>query len=98
MPIALHVSLAHQYWGYTYTVGWAAMNRAYVEIMDDDTRLKENLALQARVAKLESQVKHSMLDLDSETGKLSLGGIGGGMMLAGTIAIAGWRRRGRKDN
>jgi hypothetical protein len=26
MPIALHVSLAHQYWGYTYTVGWAAMS------------------------------------------------------------------------
>ncbi|MBL8073802.1 MAG: LPXTG cell wall anchor domain-containing protein, partial [Nitrospira sp.] len=30
--------------------------------------------------------------LDSETGKISLGGIGGGMMLAGTLALAGWRR------
>ena len=90
--VQLHVSLAHQYWGYTYTVGWAAMNRAYVEIMDDDTRLKEKLDLQARVAKLEGQMKSSLLDLDSETGKISLGGIGGGMMLAGTLAIAGWRR------
>jgi len=95
--VQLHVSLAHQYWGYTYTVGWAAMNRAYVEIMDDDTRLKEKLELQARVAKLEGQMKHSMLDLDSDTGKISLGSIGGGMMLAGTIAIAGWRRSGRKN-
>jgi hydroxylamine dehydrogenase len=90
--VQLHVSLAHQYWGYTYTVGWAAMNRAYVEIMDDDTRLKEKLDLQARVAKLEGHMKSSLLDLDSETGKISLGGIGGGMMLAGTLAIAGWRR------
>ena len=68
------------------------MNRAYVEIMDDDTRLKEKLDLQARVAKLEGHMKSGLLDLDSETGKISLGGIGGGMMLAGTLAIAGWRR------
>jgi hydroxylamine dehydrogenase len=91
--VQLHVSLAHQYWGYTYTVGWAAMNRAYVEIMDDDTRLKEKLELQARVAKLEGQMKHSWLDLDSDSGKLSVGGLGGGLMLAGTMALAGWRRR-----
>ena len=93
--VQLHVSLAHQYWGYTYTVGWAAMNRAYVEIMDETTKLKEMLALQARVRKLESG--SAMLDLDSTDGKLSLGGLGGGMMLAGTIALAGWRRRGSKD-
>ncbi|MBX3347339.1 MAG: hypothetical protein KF747_01225 [Nitrospira sp.] len=43
--VQLHVSLAHQYWGHTYMK--AAMNRAYVEIMDDDTRLKEKLDLQA---------------------------------------------------
>ena len=36
-----------------------------------------------------------LLDLDSTGGKLSLGGLGGGMMLAGTLAIAGWRRRER---
>jgi len=93
--VQLHVSLAHTYWGYTYTVGWAAMNRAYVEIMDETTKLHEMLALQARVRKLESG--SAMLDLDSTDGKLSLGGLGGGMMLAGTIAIAGWRRRGSKD-
>jgi hydroxylamine dehydrogenase len=90
--VQLHVSLAHEYWGYTYTVGWAAMNRAYVEIMDDDTRLKEMMALQARVLKLETSGT-SMLDFDSTGAKLSLGGLGGGMMLAGTFVLAGWRRR-----
>ena len=43
--VQLHVALAHQYPGFTYTVGWAAMNRAYVEIMDEDTKLKEKLVL-----------------------------------------------------
>jgi len=73
------------------------MNRAYVEIMDDDTRLKEMQKLLARVDKLENDKKSAMLDLDSTGGKLSLGGLGGGMMLAGTLAIAGWRRRERND-
>ena len=95
--VQLHVSLAHQYWGYTYTVGWAAMNRAYVEIMDDDTRLKEMQNLLARVDRLETERKNALLDLDTTGGKLSLGGLGGGMMLAGTLAIAGWRRRERTD-
>ena len=35
----------------------------------------------------------SLLDLDSKDDKLSLGGLGGGMLLAGTLALAGWRRR-----
>jgi hydroxylamine dehydrogenase len=93
--VQLHVSLAHVYWGYTYTVGWAAMNRAYVEIMDETTKLNEMLALQARVLKLEQRT--ALLDLNNPDTQLSLGGLGGGMMLAGTIAIAGWRRRGSKD-
>jgi len=55
------------------------------------------MTLQARVSKLETEVKNSMLDLDSTGGKLSLGGLGGGMMLAGTMVLAGWRRRERKN-
>ena len=89
--VQLHVSLAHQYWGYTYTVGWAAMNRAYVEINDEDTKLKEKLALQERVAKLEA--KSAMLDLDDTGGKITLGSLGGGLLLTGTLALAGWSRR-----
>jgi hydroxylamine dehydrogenase len=90
--VQLHVALAHQHWGFTYTVGWAAMNRAYVEIMDEDTKLKEKLALQERVAKLE-QSKTSLLDFDGTGGKVTLGSLGGGMLLTGTLALAGWSRR-----
>ena len=91
--VQLHVSLAHQYWGYTYTVGWAAMNRAYVEINDEDTKLKEKLALQERVAKLEGNRTSSLFDFDSTDGKITLGSVGGGMLLTGTLALAGWSRR-----
>ena len=90
--VQLHVSLAHQYWGYTYTVGWAAMNRAYVEINDEDTKLKEKLALQERVAKLEGS-RTSLLDFNGIGEKVSLGSLGGGLLLTGTLALAGWSRR-----
>jgi hydroxylamine dehydrogenase len=72
------------------------MNRAYVEIMDEDTKLNEKMGLQARLVKLEAR-SASLLDLDSTGGKLSLGGLGGGMLLTGTIALAAWRRRERND-
>ncbi|TKS63837.1 MAG: hydroxylamine dehydrogenase haoA [Nitrospira sp.] len=94
--VQLHVSLAHQHWGYTYTVGWAALNRAYVEIMDEDTKLKEKLALMERVDKLEGK-KSSLLDLDGTGGKITLGSLGGGMLLTGGIALVGWSRR-KKNN
>ena len=40
------------------------------------------------LAKLEGQMKHSLLDLESETGKLSLGGLGGGDGVGGGAADA----------
>jgi hydroxylamine dehydrogenase len=52
--------------------------------------------LQARVAKMEKG-RSSFLDLDGHDEKLSLGGLGGGMLLAGTLALAGWRRRERSE-
>ena len=91
--VQLHVSLAHQYPGFTYTVGWAAMNRAYVEIMDEDTKLKDRLMLMERVAKLEQSKTSSLLDFDSTDGKITLGSVGGGLLLTGTLALAGWSRR-----
>ena len=91
--VQLHVSLAHQHWGFTYTVGWAALNRGYVEIMDEDTKLKEKMALQERVAKLEAHRTSSLFDFDSTDGKITLGSLGGGMLLTGTLALAGWSRR-----
>jgi len=95
--VQLHVSLAHQHWGFTYTIGWAALNRGYVEIMDEDTKLKEKLALMERVAKLEAHRTSSLFDFDGTDGKITLGSLGGGMLLTGTLALAGWSRR-KKNN
>jgi hydroxylamine dehydrogenase len=72
------------------------MNRAYVEVMDENTKIREMAALQARVAKMEKG-RTSFLDLNGNDEKLSLGGLGGGMLLAGTLALAGWRRRERSE-
>ena len=73
------------------------MNRAYVEIMDENTKIREMAALQARVAKMETNRRSSLLDINSTDDKLSLGGLGGGMLLAGTLALAGWRRREKSE-
>jgi hydroxylamine dehydrogenase len=73
------------------------MNRAYVEVMDENTKIREMAALQAKVAKLEKGRSSGLFDLNGTGEKLSLGGLGGGMLLAGTLALAGWRRRGKGD-
>jgi hydroxylamine dehydrogenase len=73
------------------------MNRAYVEIMDEDTKLKEKLALQERVLKLEGSRHTGLLDLDGTDGKITLGSLGGGLLLTGGIALVGWSRR-KKNN
>jgi len=53
------------------------MNRAYVEIQDQNYRIREMVALQERVKNLESK-RTSLLDLDGTAEKISLGGLGGG--------------------
>ena len=93
----MHVGLAHvNPGGWTYTEGWGPINRAYVEIQDENTRIREMVALQERVKNLESK-KTSLLDLDGTAEKISLGGLGGGMLLAGTLALAGWRKRKQSE-
>jgi hydroxylamine dehydrogenase len=62
------------------------------------------MELQERIAKLEKRKPRSggwfssLLDADSTEDKISLGGLGGGMLLAGTIALAGWRRREKREH
>ena len=46
-----------------------------------------------RVAKLEQSKTSSLLDFDGTDGKITLGSLGGGMLLTGTLALAGWSRR-----
>jgi hydroxylamine dehydrogenase len=61
--------------------------------MDEDTKLKERMVLMERVTKLEQSKTSSLLDFDSRDGKLTLGSLGGGMLLTGGLALAGWSRR-----
>jgi hydroxylamine dehydrogenase len=91
-----HVGLAHvNPGGWTYTDGWGPLNRAYVEIMDENSKLRHEMELENRIAKLEKK-KFSLFNGETTEEKISLGGLGGGMLLAGTIALAGWRRREKR--
>jgi hydroxylamine dehydrogenase len=99
-----HKGLAHvNPGGWTYTEGWGPLNRAYVEILDENSKLRHEMDLEERIAKLEKKPRRSgwfssLLDADSTEDKISLGGLGGGMLLAGTIALAGWRRREKREH
>ena len=89
----LHVGLAHvNPGGWTYTEGWESLNRAYSKIMSEDTKLREMAALQDRVAKLETK-RTSLLDLEDSSNRVSLGSLGGALLLAGGLTLVGWRRR-----
>jgi hydroxylamine dehydrogenase len=92
----LHVSVAHvDYGGWTYTTGWEQLLQKYSEIMEADTVLRDKAALLKRVAALESKstALSFPFELDSTGKKITLGGLGGGMLLAGTVGLFGWRRR-----
>lgn len=95
----LHVNLAHANpGGWSYTEGWEQMMGIYAKIMDEDTKLREMAALKARVAKLETN-RVSLLDIDTHTGRASLGGLGGTLLLGGCAALAaGWRRRDKSGH
>lgn len=91
----LHVTIAHVNFGaYNYSEGWEPLIVAYSKVMSEDTKLRDMAALKERVAKLEAK-RVGLLDGNSGTGRASLGGLGGAMLLAGGIALAGWRRRDR---
>lgn len=93
----LHVGLAHvNPGGWTYTEGWEPLNRAYSKIMSEDTKIREMAALKDRVAKLETK-RTSLLDLDDSSNRASLGGLGGALLLAGSMSLVGWRRREKSD-
>ncbi|RCX32286.1 multiheme c-type cytochrome [Thioalbus denitrificans] len=82
--------------GYTYTEGWSPLIGDYARIMDENTKLREMAALQERVDKLEAGARQTLLNLDSTGKQASVGGIGGGMLLFGGLALWGWRRRNRE--
>ncbi|MEZ5447361.1 MAG: hypothetical protein R3F45_16560 [Gammaproteobacteria bacterium] len=92
----MHVSLAHVNPGnWSYSDGWEQLNASYSKIMQWDTEIRDRVALQERVAKLEAGSPTAMLGLDSTEKMVSLGGLGGGMLLAGSMMF--WRGRRRED-
>lgn len=92
--IKLYKGLAHFNPGnYTYSNGWAPLMGDYAKIMDADTQLREKAALEKRVAKLEGKLKTSFLDFDSDANQAALGGVGGGLLLLGTLGFGLSRRR-----
>lgn len=95
--IKLYKGMAHFNPGnYTYSNGWAPLMGAYAEIQDENTRIREMASLKARLAKLEGSRSGGMFDLDSPFKKASLGGLGSGMMIVGSLALWGWRRERKK--
>jgi hydroxylamine dehydrogenase len=94
----LHVGVAHvNPGGWTYTEGWESLSRAYSKIMQADTQIREMAALQEKVAKLEATKRGDLFDLDGFGKKASFGGLGGGMVLLGSLAFWANRRRKAED-
>jgi hydroxylamine dehydrogenase len=79
--------------GYTYTEGWSPLIGDYARIMDENTKIREMAALKEQVAKLEARSRSSMLDLESLPEKVTVSGLGAGLLLAGSLAMWGGRRR-----
>ncbi|MCP4288805.1 MAG: hydroxylamine reductase, partial [Gammaproteobacteria bacterium] len=94
--IKLYKGLAHFNPGnYTYSNGWAPLVGGYAEIMDMNTQIREMADLKKRIASLEGRKQSSLLIPDTEFKKLSMGGLGGGMLLVGSLGLIGWHRRKR---
>jgi hydroxylamine dehydrogenase len=86
--------------GFTYTDGWSKLIRSLARIRDEDTRLRERAALEARVQALEGRqgTRQGLLDgLDRPTRQASLGiGMAGaGLLMLGVPAVLRRRRSGR---
>ena len=79
--------------GYTYTEGWSPLIGDYARIMDENTKIREMAALKDKVAKLEARNRSSFLELDSTGEKVTVSGLGAGLLLAGSLAVWGGRRR-----
>lgn len=82
--------------GFTYTDGWSKLIRSLARIRDEDTRLRERAALQARVEALEGQQgrRQGLLEPPTRHALLGFGMAGAGLVMLGVPAFL--RRRGRR--
>lgn len=80
--------------GFTYTDGWSKLIRSLARIRDEDTRLRERAALQARIEVLEGQARRQQGLLDSPFRRAGFGLGMAGVGLA-MLAVPAYRKRKR---
>jgi hydroxylamine dehydrogenase len=81
--------------GWAYSEGWSPLVACYARIMDADTQLREMAEIRVKLARIDDGTRFGLLDLDSDLGKASIGGLGGVMVLVGGLGLA--RRRRKAD-
>ncbi|MCC7411759.1 MAG: hydroxylamine reductase [Gammaproteobacteria bacterium] len=93
--VKLHVAAAHVNPGnWTYTEGWEPMNRAYAKIMQENTQIREMATVKQKLAQLDSSPVFGLIDgVQTDARQASLGGLGGVMLLAGSLGLLRSRRR-----
>ena len=79
-------------------MAWLEVETKVVIDKDKVNDLRKRIQGIAKLEKKRSGLFGGLLDADSTEEKISLGGLGGGMLLAGTIALAGWRRREKRES
>ncbi|ADJ27712.1 multiheme c-type cytochrome [Nitrosococcus watsonii] len=91
-------ALAHVNPGFwTYTEGWGPLLERYTNIQDANTQLRAFAKLKSQVAMLEGDIKAAkLLNLDSQVERAVVGGLGGGMVLAG-VGLVAWRRKQKTE-
>ncbi|ADE14257.1 Hydroxylamine oxidase [Nitrosococcus halophilus Nc 4] len=91
-------ALAHANPGFwTYTEGWGPLLERYTNIQDANTQLREFAKLKTKVAMMEGDIKAAgILDLDNQVERAVVGGLGGGMVLAG-VGLVAWRRKQQSE-
>jgi len=84
--------------GWAYSEGWSSLVECYARVMDSDTRSREIGEIKARLAAIEQKSEFSLLDIDSNVQRASIGGLGGALMLVGMVGLMLPRRRFDSDD
>ena len=65
----------------------------YARVMDTDTRSREIADIKAKIASIEENAEFSLLDINSNVQRASIGGLGGSLMLIGMAGLLFSRRK-----
>jgi len=79
--------------GWAYSEGWSSLVECYARVMDADTRSREIADIKTKLANLEENAEFSLLDINSNVQRASIGGLGGSLMLIGMAGLLFSRRK-----